>query len=99
MKLSVNIKFSSLVGIFKKNLSLVLLGFLVLIFLMAGFVVYGEIRKITESKGNPATAGQIVRVNLEGHKQLEKKLNDNMTYEPQSVDGAEAFGTAPNKSN
>jgi hypothetical protein len=40
---------------------------------------------------------KIVRVNLEGHKALEKKLNDNATFEPVPVPGADSFGPSPLK--
>ena len=99
MKLSLNFKLGSLTDILKKNLSFVLLGFLIFIAILVGFVIYGELRKISDAKGNSANAAQIVRVNLDAHKQLEKKLNDNSTFEPKVVEGADSFGTAPTKTN
>lgn len=98
MKLAINLKFGSLADLFKKQLSFVLLGFIILIAIMSLFEMYGEIKKITEANKSSISQAQIVRVNLEGHQQLEKKLNDNSTFEPVPVAGADAFGTAPNKS-
>lgn len=99
MKLAINLKLSSVLDLFRKNLGFGLLAFLVLIGILTFFVMYGEVRKITESQIDSSNSSQIVRVNLDAHKQLEKKLNDNTNFVPVSVPGANAFGTAPNKTN
>lgn len=98
MKLKINFNFHNILDYFKKNLSIVMLAFLVLVLILVGFIIFDEIKKITQVTGAPENSGQILRVNLEKHRKLEKTLNDNSTFSPEEVDGAGAFGVAPPKS-
>lgn len=95
MKLPGNIKLNSIADFAKKNLSVALLAFLVLVLITVYFIVYAEWRKISDSSGDSKNPGQIVRVNLDSHKELEKKLNENVTFTPSTVNGADAFGLPP----
>ncbi len=98
MKLKINLNFHSILDYFKKNLSIVMLTFLILVLILVGFIIFDEIKKITQVNDNAESSGQILRVNLEKHKQLEKTLNNNSTFSPELIDGAGAFGVAPPKS-
>jgi hypothetical protein len=92
MTLKVDLKNISLFKKLKDYLGILLWVFLGIILLLVIWVAFGEISKISRSKSDTDTIQKkIVRVNMEKYKALENKLNDNATFMPQEVPGAEAF--------
>ena len=99
MKLSINLKGVSIVPLLKKNISLLLLVFLVLVALLAGLIVFNEVRKVSQARtdNSAANIGRILRVNTGKHEELEKQLDENSRFIPQDVPNADAFGSPPVK--
>lgn len=98
MKLSFNLKNISVLGTLKKKLGLLLWIFLLLVALLTGTIIFKEWRKIVlVNSDTSGVTGQIVKVNIKQYQTLENQLNENARFVPQSVDGADAFGSAPIK--
>jgi hypothetical protein len=80
----------------KNNVSLLLLIVLGIIALMAGFVMFKEVRRVSQVRTDTsAVTGQIVRVNVTQHQAIEQKLEENLRFTPEIVPNADAFGSAP----
>lgn len=80
----------------KNNVSLLLLIFLGIVALMAGFVMFKEVRKLSlASMDTSAVTGQIVRVNMTQHQAIEQRLEENLRFTPEIVQNADSFGSAP----
>ena len=98
MKLSINLNSASLVTILKKNISIVLLGFLLLVLLLASYIIFQEYRKIALVRSDTSgVTGQTVRVNLSQYDSLVQALEENQRFTPQPIPGSSSFGAAPNK--
>lgn len=96
MKLSFNIKGDSIVKLFKHNLSIVLWAFLLVVALMTGWIIWGELSKISQVRtDNAAIQSKIVRLNLAKYRELEARLDENARFQPQPVPRADAFSAAP----
>lgn len=97
MKLSgLNFKTTSLGEVLKKNISIVLWIFVLVIVLSVAYIVYQEIRRVSQVRtDNSGVYGQIVRVNVGQHEALEKRLNENERFAPHVIPGADVFNTAP----
>lgn len=100
MKLpSLNFKISSVTELVSKNLSIILLGVLGIIFLLVGWVVFAEIKKVSlVTEDNSGITGQLVRVHTGQHQELVKKLEESAKFSPKMIPGNEIFSTAPNLS-
>lgn len=97
MKLSLDLKGLSILPLLKKNISLLLLLFLVIVGLMAGYVIFGEVRKVSQARtdNSAASIGQILRVNITAHEELQKRLRENTQFVPGDTPNADSFGIAP----
>ena len=99
MKLSLNLKSgTAAIHKLKDNFSLGLWVFLFIIAVLTGLVIFKEVRKVSQVQTD--TSGlwdKIVRVNLSLHKNLETRLSENSSFQPQTVPGVKAFSAAPVK--
>lgn len=99
MKLSINLKSLPLISLLKKNISLLLLLCLIVVALAAGWVMFSEIRKVSQARvdNSAANIGKILRVNTAQHAELEKRLEENSRFIPEDVSNADAVGVPPTK--
>jgi hypothetical protein len=95
--MNLNFKFSkSSASMPKIKLSLALWGLVAIIAVLAGLVIFKEVRKVTGVQTDSAAIfNRIVRVNMAQYKDLETRLTENSSFEPQPVPGAEAFSASP----
>lgn len=100
MKLSdMHFNVTNLGGFFKKNLSLLLLIFLIIIFISVGFVVFKEVRNISRATADlSGITGQTVRVNLGLHQELSNHLDENQRFVPKNILGNSIFSPIPKPS-
>jgi hypothetical protein len=96
MKLSFDIKGASIIDSLKKRLSLGLWIFLLVVALFSGYIIFQEVKKITQANADTSgITGETVRVNISQHQALEQRLNENLQFSPEPIPGADAFGAQP----
>lgn len=99
MKISLNLKSLPIVPFIKKNTSLLMLLFLVVVALAAGWIMFSEVRKVSQARvdNSAANIGKILRVNTVQHEELVKRLDENSRFIPNDVPNADSFGVPPTK--
>lgn len=99
MKLSINLKSVPLIPLLKKNISLLLLLCLIIVALASAWVMFSEIRKVSQARvdNSAANIGKILRVNISQHAELEKRLEENSRFIPEDIANADAVGVPPTK--
>ncbi len=92
MKLSFDIKNISILKKLFGNVGILLSVVLGLLILGVGWVIFGEVSKITQLKTDVATAqSKITRVNIDKHKEVEKWLDENAAFIPSPIIETDAF--------
>lgn len=98
MKLSINLKTESVVELLKKNISIILWVFLLIIFVLVGLIIFREYGKISQVRSDTSgVTGQTVRVNVQQHQEIENQFSENERFVPQAVPGSDSFGAAPTR--
>lgn len=98
MKLDLKFNFAALPGLAKKYIQFVLWAFLIIVLAMEFFVIKNSVDLALLARTTaPGAQAQIVRVNFEQYKAIEKRLQDNTGFQPQPVKYTNPFGLAPAK--
>ncbi len=96
MKLSIQPNFKAFPSLIKKHFQFVLWGFLIFVLVMEFFVIKDSIDLILIARAPaPGAQAQLVRVNFEQYKLIEKRLEDDSQFNPDPVKYTSPFGAPP----
>lgn len=93
MKLSFKFSLKTIPALAKKHIQALLWLFLIVIMAMEFFVIKSSLDLILAARATaPGAQAQIIRVNFEQYKLIEKRLDDNNQYSPNPIKYTSPFG-------